>query len=106
MGITPLLFAVTMDKASTAPVTVKYATSSGTATAGADYKAATGTPTFEPGVTAQTVHVDIIGDTAVEPNETFEVTLSDSSGAAPREQWPPAPSPTTTPPRHRRPHPD
>lgn len=75
------MFAVTMDKASTAPVTVKYATSNGTATAGADYKAATGTLTFEPGVTAQTVHVDIIGDTAVEPNETFKVTLSDSSGA-------------------------
>ncbi|HOB50133.1 MAG TPA: cellulase family glycosylhydrolase [Mycobacterium sp.] len=74
------MFAVTMDKASDTPVTVKYATSNGTATAGADYQSAAGTLTFAPGVTAQTVHVDIVGDTAVEPNETFKVTLSDPAG--------------------------
>jgi len=75
------MFTVTMDKASTAPVTVRYATSDVTATAGADYVAASGTLSFAPGVVAQTVHVDIIGDTAVEPNETFKVTLSSPSGA-------------------------
>jgi aryl-phospho-beta-D-glucosidase BglC (GH1 family) len=75
------MFTVTMDKASTTPVNVRYATSNGTATAGADYQAASGTITFGPGVTAQTIHVDIIGDTIVEPNETFKVTLSSPTGA-------------------------
>ncbi len=75
------MFTVTMDKAATTPVTVKYATSDGTATSGADYVAGSGTLTFAAGVTTQTVHVDIIGDTAVEPDETFRVTLSDPTGA-------------------------
>ncbi|MCB0923928.1 MAG: cellulase family glycosylhydrolase [Mycobacterium sp.] len=77
---THFMFAVTMDKASDTPVTVKYATSNGTAAAGADYQSAAGTLTFAPGVTAQTVHVDVIGDAAVEPDETFKVTLSDPAG--------------------------
>ncbi|MCW1956995.1 MAG: cellulase family glycosylhydrolase [Mycobacterium sp.] len=75
------IFTVTMDKASTTPVSVGYATSNGTATAGTDYVAGAGTLTFGAGVTSQTVHVDVIGDTAVEPSETFKVTLSNASGA-------------------------
>ncbi|MFN8073364.1 MAG: cellulase family glycosylhydrolase [Mycobacterium sp.] len=75
------MFTVTMDKASTAPVTVNFATSDGTATAGTDYVAGSGALTFAPGVTAQTIHVDIIGDTVVEPDETFRVNLSGPSGA-------------------------
>ena len=75
------MFAVTLSKASSTPVTLHYATSDGTATAGADYVAGSGTVTFAPGVTSQAVHVDIIGDTVMEPNETFTLTLSDPSGA-------------------------
>ncbi|QTL02897.1 cellulase family glycosylhydrolase [Aquabacter sp. L1I39] len=75
------MFAVTLDKASSETVTVQYATSDGTAKAGSDYKATTGTVTFAPGVTSQMVHVDIMGDTAFEANETFTVTLSTPSGA-------------------------
>ena len=75
------MFTVSLDKASTTPVSVGYATSNGTATAGVDYTAETGTITFAPGVVSQTVHIGIIGDTAVEPNETFTVTLSAPSGA-------------------------
>jgi chitinase len=75
------MFTVALDKASTTPVTVNYATSDGTATAGSDYVAGSGTLTFAAGVTAQTVHVDIIGDTTVEPSETFKVTLSNAAGA-------------------------
>jgi len=74
------MFTATLDKASAAPVSVGYATSNGTATAGVDYTADAGTITFAPGVTTQTVHVGIIGDTVVEPNETFTVTLSAPSG--------------------------
>ncbi|MGD9620072.1 MAG: Calx-beta domain-containing protein, partial [Mycolicibacterium sp.] len=75
------MFSVTLDKASPETVTVNYATSNGTATAGSDYVAASGTLTFAPGVTSQMVHVDIIGNAVVEPNETFTVTLSDPTGA-------------------------
>ena len=74
------MFTATLDKASATPVSVGYATSNGTATAGVDYTAESGTITFAAGVTTQTVHVGIIGDTAVEPNETFTVTLSAPSG--------------------------
>ncbi|MFN0143100.1 MAG: Calx-beta domain-containing protein [Mycobacterium sp.] len=75
------MFTATLDKASATPVSVGYATSNGTATAGVDYTPASGTITFAPGVTTQTVHVDIIGDTVVEPSETFTVTLSAPTGA-------------------------
>ena len=74
------MFTATLDKASATPVSVGYATSNGTATAGVDYTAESGTITFSPGVTTQTVHVGVIGDTAVEPSETFTVTLSAPSG--------------------------
>ncbi len=75
------MFVVTLSKPSTETVTVRYATSSGTATAGVDYTATTGTITFAPGVATQLVHVDVIGDSVVEPDETFFVTLSNPTGA-------------------------
>ena len=75
------MFMATLDKASTTPVTVAYATSNGTAIAGLDYSATSGTITFAPGVTSQLVHVDVVGDTTAEANETFTVTLSSPTGA-------------------------
>ena len=74
------MFIANLDKASAIPVSVAYATSNGTATAGVDYTADSGTITFAPGVTTQSVHVGILGDTVVEPNETFTVTLSAPTG--------------------------
>jgi hypothetical protein len=63
-------------------VTVTWATANGTATTrNKDYVAASGTVTFAPGVTAQPVTVQVNSDTAVEPDETFYVNLSNSSGA-------------------------
>ena len=72
---------MTLSKAWTTPVTVKYATANGTATAGADYVATSGTLTFAPGETAKSVTVGVIGDTTVESNEKFTVKLSSPSGA-------------------------
>ena len=80
-GTSTMTFTVTLSAASASAVTVAYATSNGTATAGSDYTATGGTLTFAPGVTSQTINVDIVGDTVVEPNETFTVTLSSPSGA-------------------------
>ncbi|MGP4054268.1 Calx-beta domain-containing protein [Mycobacterium sp. 4D054] len=75
------MFVVTLDRASTQAVTVRYTTANGTATAGVDYTAASGVIEFAPGVTSRTVHVDIVGDTVAESNETFTVTLSSPTGA-------------------------
>jgi hypothetical protein len=57
-------------------VTSTYATADGTATAGSDYTAASGTVTFPADPRTQTVTVPIVTDATDEPNETFTVTLS------------------------------
>ncbi len=58
-----------------------FATSNGTATAPGDYLAQTGTVSFLAGETSKTITVVVNGDTAVEPDETFNVTLSAPSNA-------------------------
>jgi len=63
------------------PVKVHYATANGTATAPADYQAASGDVTFAPGETTKPVTVLVNPDTVDEPNETFTVTLSAPVGA-------------------------
>ena len=80
-GTAELMFVVTLDRAANGPVTVNYATANGTATAGADYAALTGTLTFAAGETSKMVHVAVNGDIAVEANETFSLTLSGATGA-------------------------
>jgi bacillolysin len=62
-------------------VTVNYATSAGTATAGSDYTTTAGTLTFSPGETVKTFTVPIAND-APEPAETVNLTLSAPSGGA------------------------
>ena len=81
LGGTTLDFTVTLDRAATATVTANWATSDGTATAGTDYTAATGSLTFDSGDSSKTVSVTVAGDDMDEPNETFTVTLAVQSGA-------------------------
>jgi glucose/arabinose dehydrogenase len=69
-------FTVTLSTAVGQPVTVQYATGGGTAAAGADYTAASGTVTFPPGFASRTVNVPILNDALDEADETFNVTLS------------------------------
>lgn len=73
--------ALTLSFPSAVPVTVNYATANGTATAGSDYLAASGTVTFPAGTTTQTIYVRPLDDSALESNETLTVTLSSPSGA-------------------------
>jgi len=73
---------VALSAPSGSAVTVNYTTSDGTAAAGADYTTASGTLTFPAGTTTQTISVPVIGDSLVEPNETFNVTLSSPTNAA------------------------
>lgn len=69
---------VTLDIAAWHTVTVNYATGNGTATAGADYIANSGTLTFTPGVIVQNIVVAIIADSIAESDETLTLTLSDA----------------------------
>ena len=58
-------------------ITLDYATADGTALAGSDYVATSGSVTFAPGQTVASVSVDIIGDTVTEASETFSLVVSD-----------------------------
>ncbi|MFO1084224.1 MAG: Calx-beta domain-containing protein [Reyranellaceae bacterium] len=79
-GMRDLVFTVTLSKAASGTVSVAYATSNGTASAGSDYTAASGTVTFAAGETSKTIRVQVAGDTTVESNETLTLTLSAPSG--------------------------
>jgi hypothetical protein len=74
-------FVVTLSGASTQPVSVAYTTANGTATAGSDYKSASGTLIIPAGQTTGTVSVLVNGDRVGEPNETFFVNLSSPANA-------------------------
>ena len=76
-----ILFRVTLGRASSEPVTVSYATADGTAVAGEDYEATSGTLTFAAGETEQTVAVTIIDDAVEDSGETFRLVLSGPAGA-------------------------
>jgi hypothetical protein len=80
-GTTNFTFNVTLSAASSQTITVGFATADGTATAGSDYVANSGTVTFNPNVTSQPITVLVNGDTTVEPNETFFVNLSNPTNA-------------------------
>ena len=75
-----LAFALTLDRAPGSEATVDYATSDGTATAGADYTATSGTLTFAAGETSKTVSVPVLDDAHDEGEETLTFTLSNPSG--------------------------
>ncbi len=75
-------FTVSLSKASDQQVTVAYATSDGTATAGDDFTAASGTLAFAANETSKTVGVATAADSDAEENETFTLTLSSPANAA------------------------
>ena len=76
-----LVFTATLSHASSRTVTVDYATSDGTAVAGSDYTAASGTLTFNAGDTSQTVQVTVLTDSEDESDETLTLSLSNPSQA-------------------------
>ncbi|WP_219907620.1 Calx-beta domain-containing protein [Aphanothece hegewaldii] len=80
-GTNNAVFTVTRMGTATQSITVQYTTANGTATAGSDYTATTGTLTFATNETTKTIAVPIIGDTTVESNETFFVNLSNATNA-------------------------
>ncbi|MGV3661762.1 MAG: Calx-beta domain-containing protein [Prosthecobacter sp.] len=74
---------VTRESNSTGSVSVGYATSAGTATAGPDYTTSSGTLTWPSGdMTPKTLTIPVVADAAVEGTENFTVTLSGATGGA------------------------
>lgn len=80
-GTKTITFAVTRTGSTAAKATVHFATANGTATSGSDYTAASGTLTFNPGVSLVSKSITITGDTSFEVDETFKFVLSSASGA-------------------------
>lgn len=80
-GTVNLVFTVTLSNPTDFPVTVEFSTLGDTAESDVDFTAASGTVTFAPGETQQTVAISIIGDTDDEPDEQFFVDLSNPTNA-------------------------
>ena len=76
-----LSFSVRLDEAQDSTVSVRFATSDGTATAGADYVGQSGALRFAPGQTGKTVWVAVLNDAHDEGSETMTLTLSRPFGA-------------------------
>jgi aryl-phospho-beta-D-glucosidase BglC (GH1 family) len=73
---TTATFTLTLSAASTQPVTVHYATADGSAIAGKDYIAQSGTVTFTPGQTQATIIVTVLADPQATSDLFFGVDLS------------------------------
>lgn len=81
-GTTAFDFTVSLSApAGAGGASVTYATADGTASAGSDYTATSGTLTIPQGASSGTVSVLVNGDATEEPNETFFVNLSGATGA-------------------------
>jgi len=78
----PATMTVTLASASPNTVTVNYATSNGSATAGVDYAPANGTLTFAPNVVTRTVAVTINGNTLPTGDRNFYVSISSATNAS------------------------
>jgi glucose/arabinose dehydrogenase len=82
-GTVNAVFTISLSGVSEQPITVRYTTIDGTATAPDDYIAIAQTlVTFAPGERSKQVAVAVRDDTIDEPDETFELLLTDATGAA------------------------
>ncbi len=80
-GTALLPFEVEVAPSLTSPVTVNYTTADGTAIAGVDYQAMSGTLTLSPGRVQQTVFVPVFRQFLSEMDKTLSFTISDPSAA-------------------------
>jgi hypothetical protein len=81
IGQSSAVFTVQLDRAASSTVSVGYETGGGTASPGADYALQAGTVTFAPGQASMHVTVPVVADTTDEPDETFELRLTDPGGS-------------------------
>lgn len=81
-GASTMVFNVVLSQPMPSPVTFNIATSNGSAIAGSDYVTRSQTGRYiDAGRTRVQFEVQVNGDTAVEPDENFNVTVSNVSGA-------------------------
>ncbi len=80
-GTVTATLTVTLSAVSGQTVTVNYATANASAVAPTDYIGASGTLTFAPGATTQTIAVTVNGDTTPEADETFAINLTAPTNA-------------------------
>ena len=74
-------FTISLDRAALRTITVAYATRDGSAKAGEDYTAKSGTLTFTVGQRSETVRVELLDDAKDEDEETFDLVLSNAANA-------------------------
>ena len=79
-GIKAATFTLTLSGPSVEAIAIRLITAPGTATASSDYNPLNLVVTFPPGTVSRTFDVEIIGDTNMEPDETFFVNLSEPFG--------------------------
>lgn len=77
-----LVFTVTRSGTAVSSLSINYATANGSAVAGTEYTAASGTLTFAQSETSKTVTVATIDDPYVEPTKTMIMNLSLATGGA------------------------
>jgi hypothetical protein len=80
-GTTVLVFTVTLSNPSWQTINVDFGTADGTAVAGTDYDATSGTLTFLPGQTTQTITVSVHPDAGGGVDKWFDMGLSDPVNA-------------------------
>ncbi|HQF56343.1 MAG TPA: Calx-beta domain-containing protein, partial [Fibrobacteria bacterium] len=80
-GTKPFAFTVNLDRPSGKPVTFTWKTiPGGSATAGSDFVAASGTRTIAAGTTRDIFSVTVNGDLNLEPDETFKIEVTPVTG--------------------------
>jgi hypothetical protein len=81
-GTRSMRFTVALSEKTIKTVSAHYAITGGSATAGTDFTAGSGTVTIKPGQTATTIQVKVKADTTVESNESLLVSLSSGVNAS------------------------
>ncbi|MEX0281996.1 MAG: Calx-beta domain-containing protein [Arenibacterium sp.] len=75
-GSRTAVFEVALSEPSSESISFNYMTADGTAIAGEDYNATSGTVIFAPGQTIASVEVDVLGDTVIENSESFSLVVT------------------------------
>jgi len=79
-GTKTATFTLSLSGSSVEAIAIRAITAPGTATASSDFNPINTVVIFQPGTITRTLDVAIVGDTNLEPNETFSVNLSEPFG--------------------------
>jgi len=80
-GVTVAQVTFGLNEPAASDIVFQFATQDGSAQAGEDYLAASGSITIPAGVVTGNLDLEVIGDTSVEPEETFSLEVTDVQGA-------------------------